>query len=101
MQMPFSSHRQLKLVHLVRLGFVLLLLCMIVTFSANLVANTQYQDANDRLIDHLLLCPRLLKWPIQRSNVPPSLILRTISSEPVAIMIANKPLPRRGQVRIS
>ena len=41
--MPFSSHRQLKLVHLVRLGFALLLLCMMVTFSANLVANTQYQ----------------------------------------------------------
>ncbi len=51
--MPFSSHRQLKLVHLVRLGFALLLLCMMVTFSANLVANTQYQATTDRLIDHL------------------------------------------------
>src|SRR2546427_4087180 len=51
--MPFSSHRQLKLVHLVRLGFALMLLCMIVTFSANLVANTQYQATTDRLIDHL------------------------------------------------
>ena len=51
--MPFSSHRQLKLVHLVRLGFALLLLCMVVTFSANLVANTQYQATTDRLIDHL------------------------------------------------
>src|ERR1700737_1384094 len=53
-RMPFSSHRQLKLVHLVRLGFALLLLCMMVTFSANLVANTQYQATTDRLIDHLL-----------------------------------------------
>ena len=51
--MPFSSHRQLKLVHLVRLGFGLMLLCMMVTFSANLVANTQYQATNDLLIDHL------------------------------------------------
>ncbi len=51
--MPFSSHRQLKLVHLVRLGFALMLLCMMVTFSANLVANTQYQATTDRLIDHL------------------------------------------------
>ncbi|HLX58935.1 MAG TPA: diguanylate cyclase, partial [Ktedonobacteraceae bacterium] len=51
--MPFSSHRQLKLVHLVRLGFGLLLLCMIVTFSANLVADTQYNATTDRLIDHL------------------------------------------------
>ncbi len=51
--MPFSSHRQLKLVHLVRLGFALMLLCMMVTFSANLVANTQYQTTTDRLIDHL------------------------------------------------
>jgi diguanylate cyclase (GGDEF)-like protein len=51
--MPFSSHRQLKLVHLVRVGFCLMLLCMMVTFSANLVANTQYQATTDRLIDHL------------------------------------------------
>src|SRR5579863_1402544 len=51
--MPFSSHRQLKLVHLVRLGFGLLLLCMMVTFSANLVADTQYNATTDRLIDHL------------------------------------------------
>ena len=52
--MPFSFHRQLKLVHLVRLGFALMLLCMMVTFSANLVADTQYQATTDRLIDHLL-----------------------------------------------
>jgi len=51
--MPFSSHRQPKLVHLVRLGFALLLLCMVVTLSANLVANTQYKATTDRLIDHL------------------------------------------------
>jgi diguanylate cyclase (GGDEF)-like protein len=51
--MPFSFHRQLKLVHLVRLGFALMLLCMMVTFSANLVANTQYQATTDRLIGHL------------------------------------------------
>ncbi len=51
--MPFFSHRQLKLVHLVRLGFALMLLCMMVTFSANLVANAQYQASTDRLIDHL------------------------------------------------
>src|SRR6202049_1867420 len=52
--MPFSFHRQLKLVHLVRLGFALMLLCMMVTFSANLVADTRYQATTDRLIDHLL-----------------------------------------------
>ena len=51
--MPFSSTRQLKLVYLVRLGFGLLLLCMIVTFSDNLVVNTEYKDITDRLIDHL------------------------------------------------
>src|SRR6266700_3372351 len=113
---------------------------MMVTFSANLVANTQYEATTDRLIDHLfparrqaneiarlalaiddtgawyvlstilvsrrnsskptrrmyrhyaLLCPRLQQWPIQRSSVPRSLILRTISSETVAIMIVNNPL---------
>jgi diguanylate cyclase (GGDEF)-like protein len=51
--MPFSPHRQLKLVHLVSLGFCLMLLCMLVTFSTNLVANTLYQTTTDRLIDHL------------------------------------------------
>ena len=51
--MPFSFHRQPKLVHLVRLGFALMLLCMITIFSANLVANTQYEATTNRLIDHL------------------------------------------------
>ncbi len=51
--MRFPTFRQMKLTHLLRLGFGLMLLCMIGTFGANLVANTQYQASTDRLIDHI------------------------------------------------
>ena len=51
--MSFPAFRQMKLPHLLRLGFGLMLLCMIGTFGANLVANTQYQASTDRLIDHI------------------------------------------------
>ena len=51
--MSFSSLQQLKLTHLLHLGFGLVLLCMAVTLGANLVANTQHQAITDRLIDHL------------------------------------------------
>ncbi len=51
--MLFPAFRHMKLTHLLRLGFGLMLLCMIGTFGANLVANTQYQTSTNRLIDHI------------------------------------------------
>jgi diguanylate cyclase (GGDEF)-like protein len=51
--MRFPALRYMKLTHLLRLGFGLMLLCMIGTFGANLVANTQHQAITDRLIHHI------------------------------------------------
>ncbi len=51
--MLFSLFRQRKLTHLLYLGFSLMLLCIVVTGGANLVANRQHLSNTDRLIDRL------------------------------------------------
>ncbi|SRR6266487_1713878 len=51
--MPFALFRQLKLTHLLCLGFGLMLLCIVATVGANLAASNQYQTNTDLLIDHL------------------------------------------------
>ena len=51
--MLFSLFRQMKPTHLLYLGFGLMLLCIVVTAGANLVAATQHLTNTDLLIDHL------------------------------------------------
>lgn len=51
--MLFSLFRQMKPTHLLYLGFGLMLLCIVVTAGANLVAATQHLTNTALLIDHL------------------------------------------------
>lgn len=51
--MLFSQFRHMKLMHLLSLGFGLMLLCIGVTVGVNLVTNTQKQTSTNVLIDQL------------------------------------------------
>jgi len=71
--MLFSRFRQLKLIHLLRLGFGLMLLCMMVTLGANLIATNEHQTITDRLIDHL--------YPARKQAGDVTNLLLTIDNE--------------------
>ncbi|MEO8955096.1 MAG: diguanylate cyclase [Ktedonobacteraceae bacterium] len=51
--MLLSLFRQMKLTHLLYLGFGLMLLCIVVTVGANLSAASQHLTTTDLLFDHL------------------------------------------------
>lgn len=81
--MFFSHIRQLKLISQLRLGFGLMLLCMMVLLGANLAASNERQAMNDSLIDHL--------YPARKQAANVIQLVLTIDNEAARYVLSNDP----------